>query len=212
MRVNTKGIVYVLSAPSGTGKTSIIKSLVKRNSDLKFSVSHTTRARRRGEKNALDYYFVDVSEFQDMVDNAQFVEHAEVHGSYYGTTFHSMNEALANGSAVLEIDWQGARQVRKHFANTCSIFILPPSHEELRRRLLKRDLDAPRIMENRLQSAVEEMAHWQDFDHLVVNEDFHVTCLEIKRLMRNHPQGSYGRRLVNKTLQVLRLSPDKRTG
>ena len=202
----------MFSAPSGAGKTSIIKWLVKRNSNLAFSVSHTTRAQRRGEQNALDYHFVDLVEFQKLVDNDQFLEYAEVHGSYYGTTFDAMNTALANGDAVLEIDWQGAAQIRKHLANTCSIFILPPSHEELRRRLLKRNLDTTGIVENRLLSAADEMAHWRDFDYLVVNEDFHVTCFEIERLMKNYQQGSHSEQLVGKTLQALRLLPDERAG
>ncbi len=202
----------MFSAPSGAGKTSVIKWLVKRNSNLAFSVSHTTRAQRRGEQNALDYYFIDQVEFQDMIDNDQFVEYAEVHGSYYGTTFNSINTALANGDAVLEIDWQGATQIHNHLANICSIFILPPSHEELRRRLLRRNLDTTGTVENRLHSAIDEMAHWRDFDYLVVNEDFHVTCFEIERLMKNHQQGSHSRQLVDKTLQALRLLPDDRAG
>ena len=165
--------LFVISAPSGAGKTSLVKALLERLPDLRVSTSHTTRPPRPAEQQGREYYFVDVPTFRQLVDEGAFLEHALVFDNHYGTSRHQLREKLAAGhDVILEIDWQGARQVREALPGCRSIFILPPSREALRQRLTARATDSPAVIERRLADAVADMSHWREFDFVVVNDDF----------------------------------------
>jgi guanylate kinase len=168
-----KGKLFVISAPSGAGKTSLVKALLERAPHLRFSISYTTRKPRPAEKNGLDYFFVDHPTFETMVSAAEFLEHAKVFDNYYGTPKKQVQEILDGGEhVILEIDWQGAALVRKNLPEGQSIFILPPSREELELRLRGRGTDAQDAIERRLRDSVGDMTHWKEFDYVVVNDDF----------------------------------------
>jgi guanylate kinase len=165
--------LFVISAPSGAGKTSLVKALLERLPSLRVSTSHTTRPPRPNELNGREYYFVDNAEFDRLVAGAAFLEHARVFDNQYGTSRAQLEEKLAAGQdVILEIDWQGARQVRAALPGCCSIFILPPSHEALRKRLNDRRTDSAAVIERRLADAVADMSHYREFDFVVVNDDF----------------------------------------
>ena len=167
------GTLYTISAPSGAGKTSLLKSLVKSMDNIELSVSHTTRPARKGEKEGIDYYFIDQEKFAEMLEKTLFLEHAQVFDNYYGTSQREVFEKLAKGvDVILEIDWQGAQQVRKMHADSVGIFILPPSLETLERRLRKRGKDSDEVIRRRMQKAENEMSHYIEFDYLVINDDF----------------------------------------
>lgn len=167
------GTLFTVSAPSGAGKTSLLEALVGRSPDLQVSVSHTTRARRSGETDGVNYHFVDRATFQAMLADGAFLEHAEVFGNYYGTSATWVEEQLASGiDVILEIDWQGAGQVKKLMPATQSIFILPPSRETLYERLKGRGQDDDETISTRMAQAVSEMSHYVEYDYLVVNADF----------------------------------------
>lgn len=164
------GNLLVLSAPSGTGKTTLVKALLARDPSLRFSISHTTRAPRPGEVDGRDYVFLDRSEFQSMADRGEFLEHAEVFGNRYGTSRTRVAGLCAAGHDVLlEIDWQGAQQVRANGAACRTVFIFPPSVVELEKRLRRRGTDSEATMQQRLDQALADMSHWAEFDFLVVN-------------------------------------------
>ena len=167
------GTLFVVSAPSGAGKTSLVKALVVRRPGTRLSVSHTTRQQRPGETEGEDYYFVDAAGFETMVAAGGFLEHAEVFGNRYGTG-RAQAEALleAGHDVILEIDWQGAQQVRAAMPECVSIFVLPPSLEELERRLRGRGTDSEETIRRRLGEALGDMSHWHEFDFVVVNADF----------------------------------------
>jgi len=168
-----KGTLYVISAPSGAGKTSLVSAMVKQDPLLGVSVSHTTRAMREGEVNGVNYHFVRRDVFEGMIQRDQFLEHADVFGNYYGTSQVWVEQTLAAGrDVILEIDWQGAVQVRRLMPACVSIFIVPPSRATLRSRLTGRGTDAPEVVERRLREAAEECSHALEFDYLVVNDDF----------------------------------------
>ncbi|MDX1800539.1 MAG: guanylate kinase [Marinobacter sp.] len=168
-----KGTLYVISAPSGAGKTSLVGALLERDSLLGVSVSHTTRPMRPGEVDGVNYHFVSRPEFEAMISEGQFLEHASVFGNYYGTSQVWVEQTLAAGrDVILEIDWQGAVQVRRLMTDCVSIFIAPPSPEVLRERLTGRGTDSPEVVERRLREAREECQHAQEFDYLVVNDQF----------------------------------------
>jgi len=167
------GTLFVISAPSGAGKTSLVERCLHDNPNLRVSVSHTTRAPRSGEVNGKNYHFVDKSTFEKMVAEAAFLESALVFGNYYGTSHAEVKKQLAAGyDLVLEIDWQGAQQVRRQFENLVSIFILPPSIDILKYRLTARGQDGEHTIASRLAEAREEISHYLEFDYLVVNDDF----------------------------------------
>ena len=167
------GNLFVVAAPSGAGKSSLVKALMELDSRVQPSVSHTTRPPRGQEKHGREYYFVSDDEFDAMIQAGSFVEWAHVHGRRYGTSRKAIEERIAQGGdVVLEIDWQGALQIRKLFSNSVLIFILPPSWEELRSRLERRGEDAAEIIELRLKNASEEMAQAQAFDFVIINELF----------------------------------------
>lgn len=179
------GSLFVIAAPSGAGKTSLVQALMAEVPGLVFSVSHTTRLPRVGEVDGRDYHFVDPATFQHMVAEGAFLEHAEVFGRCYGTSRGAVAERLAAGEdLILEIDWQGAQQVRRVIPECVSIFILPPSREELARRLRGRATDASEVIAHRLTLAVEEMRHYAEFDHLVVNDVFDQALTELKAVVR----------------------------
>jgi guanylate kinase len=166
------GQLFVVSAPSGAGKTSLVRALVERVGEIAVSVSHTTRARRPGERDGIEYYFVDPTTFEAMVARDEFLEHAQVFDHRYGTASDRVETALAAGTdLILEIDWQGARKVRAAQNDTLSIFILPPSIAELERRLTVRG-DRAEVIARRMRDAVTEMSHYGEYDYLVVNDTF----------------------------------------
>jgi len=178
------GLVFVVSAPSGAGKTSLVNALLQQDSRLVVSVSHTTRPQRQGEQNGVNYHFVSNSEFDDMVANGDFLEHAKVFGHQYGTARASLDDQLASGrDVVLEIDWQGAEQVRRAYPQCISIFILPPSRQALAQRLQTRGQDSAEVMAQRTAKAVEEMTHHASFDFLVVNDDFDSAVADLKNVI-----------------------------
>jgi guanylate kinase len=168
-----RGQLFVIAAPSGAGKTSLVKALLVRKPELRVSISHTTRARRATEEHGREYYFVPVDEFRERVKRREFLEHAQVFDNYYGTGRAPVDEQLAQGrNVILEIDWQGARQVRAAMPEARTIFILPPSRQALEERLRNRQTDTDEVIARRLRDAVGDMSHWNEFDYVVVNADF----------------------------------------
>ncbi|MFT5117845.1 MAG: guanylate kinase [Kiritimatiellia bacterium] len=169
----TKGTLFTVSAPSGAGKTSLVNALLARDAQIQVSVSHTTRAMRPGEVEAKDYYFVEHANFEAMVEQQAFLEHAKVFENYYGTSKAWVEQALQQGTdVVLEIDWQGAQQVRKLMPEAQGIFILPPSRNALRERLQGRGQDDVNVIEGRMREAINEMSHYTDSQWLIINDDF----------------------------------------
>jgi guanylate kinase len=167
------GRLYVVAAPSGAGKTSLVKALMRREPQLRFSVSYTTRAPRPDEVDGRDYYFVSQARFQEMIARGEFLEFAKVFDNYYGTAWSAVQSALDAGQLLLlEIDWQGARQVRARLPAARSIFILPPTRRALGERLRSRSTDSDVVIERRLRDAASDLAHWQEFDYVVFNDDF----------------------------------------
>ncbi|MEM9254411.1 MAG: guanylate kinase [Pseudomonadota bacterium] len=167
------GTLYTVSAPSGAGKTSLVDALVRRCNDLRVSVSHTTRPRRPGEEDGVNYHFVSEMDFQDMLERGDFLEHAVVFDNLYGTSRVWVEEQLQAGTdVILEIDWQGAAQVKSALPDTCGISIAPPSREALQQRLTDRGQDNPEIIARRMDQAAREMSHYPESDYLVVNGDF----------------------------------------
>jgi len=182
--MTSTGTLYTVSAPSGAGKTSLVNALLERCQDLLVSVSHTTRPMRPGEKNGVNYHFVQEQEFLAMLDRAEFLEHARVFGNLYGTSGVWVEQQLKRGrDIILEIDWQGAQQVKRLLPQTVAVFILPPSREALKQRLNRRGQDEPGIIEARLNEAVEEMSHYVESDFLVVNRDFDLALDELKAIV-----------------------------
>ena len=169
----TKGTLFVVSAASGAGKTSLVKSVLQQVSDLEVSVSHTTRPAREGEVDGVDYHFVDKETFQTMVDEGEFFESATVFGNMYGTSRQHIQEQLLKGrDVILEIDWQGARQIRQLIGDCRTIYIVPPSIAALRERLTSRGQDDEAVIDRRMHEAISEMSHYVEFDYLVINDDF----------------------------------------
>ena len=182
-----KGILYIISAPSGAGKTSLVRELVSKLDDVVVSVSHTTRAKRPGETDGIHYYFIDNPTFTSLIEAGAFLEHARVFDNFYGTSQQHVEQQLAEGKdVILEIDWQGARQVRRIIKDSQSIFILPPSREALKQRLISRGQDDARVVERRMQDAVNEMSHYAEFDFLVINDDFEQALTELKAIVTSN--------------------------
>jgi len=179
-----RGRLFVVAAPSGAGKTSLVRALMQREPALRFSISFTTRKQRPTEQHGRDYFFVSKDEFQRMVDAGEFLEHAQVFDNYYGTARRQVEEALAAGQdLILEIDWQGAGQIRRALPECVSIFILPPSRPELERRLRGRGTDSEAVIQRRLRDAASDMTHWREFDHVVVNDEFERAVGELQAVV-----------------------------
>ena len=180
-----KGKLFVITAPSGAGKTSLIKALLEDEPDLKLSTSYTTRKPRPGEQDGREYHFVDEATFLAMRDRGEFLENAEVHGNRYGTSRKVIAETLERGEdLVLEIDWQGARQVKSLYPECVGIFVLPPSIEELERRLRSRAQDAEAVIRERLANARAELAHADEFEYAIINKDFNIARQELASIVR----------------------------
>ena len=178
--------LYVVSAPSGGGKTTLVSALLQRDPRVALSVSHTTRAPRPGEQNGVHYHFVDPDTFDRMVAEGAFLEHANVFGNRYGTGRGQVERQLAAGNDVLlDIDWQGARQVRRSYPAARTVFILPPSLEELRQRLVGRGQDSPEVIERRMQAARDEISHAGEFEFLVINDEFEAALADLHSIVRN---------------------------
>ena len=177
--------LIIISAPSGTGKTSIVSALTESDSQLSLSISHTTRRPRPNEVEGQDYYFVDRDVFQAMVNRGEFLESAEVYGNLYGTSHKWVKESLASGQDVLmEIDYQGAQQIRKAFPQAISIFILPPSYEQLEERLKQRGQDDQKTISRRLATVREEVSHLNEFDYVVINNDLQEAIQDVSCIIR----------------------------
>jgi guanylate kinase len=179
-----KGQLFIISAPSGAGKTSLVKALIDTMEGLTVSTSHTTREMRPGEVDGVDYHFISSIEFLKMVERSAFLEHAEVFDNFYGTALESIETQLYQGlDVILEIDWQGARQVRELMHDAISIFILPPSRSALRERLQGRGQDSEEIIERRMHDAVSESSHYNESDYLIINDDFTAALDELSQLI-----------------------------
>jgi len=183
----SKGTLFIISAPSGAGKTSLLKALIVDAENIVVSVSHTTRKMRPGEINGRDYHFIDQATFLSMVGSSAFLEHAKVFDNYYGTSQQHVEQQLLQGlDVILEIDWQGARQVRKLFPDSVSVFILPPSSQALAERLQNRGQDNDEVISRRMHDAVNEMSHYAEFDYLVVNDDFDTALQELRCIFKTN--------------------------
>jgi len=191
------GRLFVITAPSGAGKTSLINALLKEDPRLKLSVSYTTRPPRPGEQDGRDYHFVDDATFLAMRERGEFLESAEVHGNRYGTSRKAIADTLAKGQdLVLEIDWQGARQVRALYPGCVGIFIHPPSIEELERRMRARAQDSDAVIRRRMQNARDELAHAGEFEYAIINKDFETARHELAEIVlkeRTKPHGAHHR-------------------
>ncbi len=183
--MNNPGL-YVVAAPSGGGKTSLIKALIEKDHRVSLSVSYTTRAARPGEKNGVHYHFVDDPAFIGLIGKNAFLEHAEVYGHRYGTAREAVEIKLHAGfDVLLDIDWQGARQIRQTFPFCCSIFILPPSLKTLRNRLAWRGQDSEEAIDRRMREAREEISHWSEFDYLIINDNFDQALADLQSIVRH---------------------------
>jgi guanylate kinase len=180
------GKLFVITAPSGAGKTSLIEAVMREDPSLKISISYTTRAPRKGEKDGVDYHFIDEKTFRAMKDRGEFLESAEVHGNHYGTGKQVILDAVKRGDdLILEIDWQGAQQVRKLYPGCIGIFILPPSVEELERRMRSRGQDSDAVIRRRLDNAREELEHQDEFKYRIINKDFEIARRELAKIIQS---------------------------
>ena len=203
-----RGRLYVVSAPSGAGKTSLVKALMEREPRIRFSVSYTTRKPRPKEIPGRDYHFVSMERFDEMVAHDEFLEHARVFDNCYGTGLRSVQESLENGEQLLlEIDWQGARQVRTRLPEARSIFILPPSRAALERRLKDRSTDSEAVIERRLRDAADDIGHWTEFDYVVINDRFEQALDDLLDIARDR-----GGRLFAHRPEVVHLAGELLTG
>lgn len=184
----SQGTLYIVSAPSGAGKSSLINALIENNTaqDLKVSVSHTTRGMRPGEEDGVHYHFISKDEFETNIKNGIFLEFAEVFGNYYGTSRVWIEENLNQGIDIfLDIDWQGARQIREQMPDAKSIFILPPSKDELEKRLVNRAQDTDKVIAKRMREARSEISHYNEFDYIIINDDFATALGDFKAILRS---------------------------
>ncbi len=194
--------LFVVAAPSGGGKTSLINSLLDKDRQIKLSVSHTTRPARPGEVDGVHYHFVDEETFLDLMERDAFLEHAQVFDYRYGTGREAVEQQLAAGfDVILDIDWQGARQIRSTFPTCRTIFIIPPSVESLRQRLVRRGQDSEVVIRRRMRDAQAEISHWDEFDAIIVNDDFEQALSELHALVRSEKQPSQPN--SNQSMEVL---------
>ena len=184
--MSEKGILVILSSPSGAGKTSIARALVKENKNFSFSVSATTRKSRPGEINGREYHFLTVNEFREKINDGQFLEHAKVFGNLYGTPLQPVLECINNGKdLIFDVDWQGGKQIRSSSLSkfVISIFILPPSIKALQERLMKRAQDSSETVKDRMTKSIGEIMHWKEYDYVIVNNNFEQTLYEVKSII-----------------------------
>jgi guanylate kinase len=180
-----RGSLFVVAAPSGTGKTSLVRALMTRMPTLRFSISYTTRSKRETEREGQDYFFVERAEFDRMIAAGEFLEHAGVYGNFYGTSRKQVEDLLAAGENVLlEIDWQGAQQIAHTMPERRSIFILPPSLEALEMRLRGRKTDSDEVIAGRLRESIADLSHWSEFDYVVVNDDFERASADLEAIVQ----------------------------
>ncbi len=183
--------LFVFAAPSGAGKTTLVHAVVRKHPELRFSISYTTRAPRRNEAHGVDYLFVDKEEFMRLRDQGEMLEYAEVFDNYYATSRSQVEKHLADGhSVILEIDWQGAQQVRASMPECISIFIMPPSVEELERRLRARNTDSDEVIARRLRDSLSDMSHWDEFDHVIVNDDLNRAVGDLEAVLEGDGDSS----------------------
>ena len=174
------GNIFVIAAPSGAGKSSLVKALCTHDAKIKVSISHTTRPMRPGEQHGVDYHFVRHEQFTRMLEQQEFLEHAKVYDNFYGTHTDTIRQLLHNGQdIILEIDWQGARQVRRIFEDAILIYILPPNQAELKNRLLSRNTDSPEVIQKRLNLALDDISHANEFDYAVINDNFDMALQDL---------------------------------
>ena len=179
--------LFVIAAPSGAGKTTLVQAITRNNPELRFSISYTTRKQRRNEAHGRDYLFVDVDEFERLRAEGEMLESATVFDNLYGTSREQVEQHLADGhSVILEIDWQGAQQVRESMPECVTIFIMPPSHDELVRRLRSRGTDSDEVIERRLRDALSDMAHWEEFDYVVINDNLDQAVADLESVLAGH--------------------------
>ena len=198
---NLTGTLFIVSAPSGTGKTSLVNALVRDTNHLKLSISHTTREARPKEIDGYNYHFIDEARFKQMDMAGVFLESANVFGNYYGTSSEVVNKMLHEGhDVVLEIDWQGAEQVKKQIQQAVSIFILPPSIQDLRERLTARGQDSEDVINLRMDKAISELKHYHKADYLVVNDDFEDALKGMKAIVRSHRLTTDKQQIINRRL------------
>ena len=186
LSLSEKGVLVILSSPSGAGKTSIARALVEENKNFLFSVSATTRKSRPGEINGREYYFLTVNEFRERIDNGQFLEHAKVFGNLYGTPLEPVMKSINDGKdLIFDVDWQGGKQIRSSSLNkfVISIFILPPSIKALQERLMKRAQDSSETVKDRMTKSIGEIMHWKEYDYVIVNNNFEQTLHEVKSII-----------------------------
>lgn len=188
------GNLYIVAAPSGAGKTSLVNALIKQDKHLYLSISHTTRPKRPGEQEGINYHFIDITEFEKLIAQDAFFEYANVYGNFYGTTKQWVMQQLQTGQdVILEIDWQGAEQIKKLHPPTVMIFIFPPSRAVLEARLIGRGQDSPEVIAKRVQAAAEDIAHAGSFDYWIINQDFNVALADLQNIinaerLRQNPQ------------------------
>jgi len=190
--LSSPATLYVIAAPSGAGKTTLVRSLLDRNPGLKFSVSYTTREKRETEVDGRDYFFVDEERFLQLKETGELLESANVFGNYYGTGRTQVEQQLEKGNhVILEIDWQGARQVRESVPDCVTIFILPPARQELERRLRDRRTDSDEVIARRLQEAHGDMSHWDEFEFVIINDELDAAVGELEAIL--HGDGAANR-------------------
>ncbi len=184
-----RGQLFILSAPSGAGKSSLARALVESLPNVAVSISHTTRAPRPGEQHGVHYYFIDEPTFQRLVQAGHFIEHAYVFGNFYGTSRAAVEQLMNSGkNVVLDIDWQGARRIKELMPQAQSVFILPPSRRVLQDRLFKRAQDTEAVVASRMREAVAEMRHYPEFDYVIINDDFAAALSDLKAIVQGKPE------------------------
>ena len=206
MSLSEKGILVILSSPSGAGKTSIARALVEGNENFLFSVSATTRKSRPGELNGREYHFLTVDEFRQKIDDGQFLEHAKVFGNLYGTPLQAVRDSISQGKdLIFDVDWQGGKQIRTSLLSkfVISIFILPPSIKELHKRLMKRAQDSSDIVKDRMRKSIDEIMHWKEYDYVIVNRDFDKTLNEVKSIIVSEKLRRFRNNKLEKFVETL---------
>lgn len=198
------GKLLVIAAPSGAGKTTLVRELVARNPELRFSISYTTRQKRHNEQEGRDYYFVNVTDFLELQRKGELLESALVFDNHYGTSREQVERHLAAGHhVVLEIDWQGARQVREALPDCVTVFILPPSRAELARRLRSRRTDSDAVIERRLRDALSDMSHWDEFDYCIINDDLQRAVTDLEAVLTDDAPGCASEAMRDRIQNIL---------